>query len=678
MNLLKLRQKAHRLIVRIFPSQKSLWSFFPSWQTGTAQSKPKNYRNYAKEGYEQVVWVYRCCCEIAEAVSSVPWKLFLIRKDGKSEEIQNHEILEIMKHPNPIMSWKDFIEAWSIYLNVSGNCYIELIEMRRNGRPKGLFPLRPDRINIIPDAVNYIQSYKYTINGKIIKIPANEIIHYKYFNPTNDFYGLSPIQVGANIIDTENFAETWNRKSLENDAVPGGAFVVEDDLTDTQRANLKSEINNAMQGYNHARRPLLLEGGTKWVTMALTARDMDFINLRKMDRETLCGLFGVPPVVVGILDKSTYNNYQSALKSFWEETVISHLNKFRDKLNHELIPRWGDNIKIDYDLSNVPALQESRDNQSKRLTAYVNRGIITINEARQEMGLDEVAWGDTWYAPMNLLPVGSAKPEEEKPEKETEKAYKSFKTKISKRERVKEFLKRLDKWKEKLTPEIKKLFNGDLKDIQKELKRYYLGSKEAETLKNIDKKTKKRWDKAVSLIVKTIVKDSGESRLKSKGKFLHKDFEDWFKVANEWIDKYTAMQVTEINGTTHSFVETFIKDTMKDKIEEGATFREIADVFQGEWKDMSDRRALLIASTESQGAMNSGHFYSGIALEYEEKEWSNSGDIDRVRTWHQISQVRKYKKPFEVEGEQLMFPGDSNLGASGKNVIACRCTILEY
>jgi len=56
------------------------------------------------------------------------------------------------------------------------------------------------------------------------------------------------------------------------------------------------------------------------------------------------------------------------------------------------------------------------------------------------------------------------------------------------------------------------------------------------------------------------------------------------------------------------------------------------------------------------------------------KEWVTMGD-EKVRDAHvgADSQVRDVNEPFDVGGEQLMFPGDTSLGASAGNVINCRC-----
>lgn len=58
------------------------------------------------------------------------------------------------------------------------------------------------------------------------------------------------------------------------------------------------------------------------------------------------------------------------------------------------------------------------------------------------------------------------------------------------------------------------------------------------------------------------------------------------------------------------------------------------------------------------------------------KVWESVGD-DHVREAHLEADGQEVpiSEPFIVDGESLMFPGDTNLGASAGNVINCRCGV---
>lgn len=68
----------------------------------------------------------------------------------------------------------------------------------------------------------------------------------------------------------------------------------------------------------------------------------------------------------------------------------------------------------------------------------------------------------------------------------------------------------------------------------------------------------------------------------------------------------------------------------------------------------------------------------GMVLIQSIKTWIDQFD-KRVRPWHKAArfQERPIDQPFDVMGEQLMYPGDTSLGASDKNVFGCRCVSIH-
>jgi hypothetical protein len=57
------------------------------------------------------------------------------------------------------------------------------------------------------------------------------------------------------------------------------------------------------------------------------------------------------------------------------------------------------------------------------------------------------------------------------------------------------------------------------------------------------------------------------------------------------------------------------------------------------------------------------------------KRWDAIGD-DKMRDWHAYadSQIVLAQEPFRVNGELLMYPGDTSLGATTSNIVHCRCS----
>lgn len=147
---------------------------------------------------------------------------------------------------------------------------------------------------------------------------------------------------------------------------------------------------------------------------------------------------------------------------------------------------------------------------------------------------------------------------------------------------------------------------------------------------------------------------------------------------DEYLKVYGAKKIVKITETTRKWV----REELSSGHAQGLLYDQIAAAMVND--DINISRAMLIARTESTGAMNFARFMAASKSEFlKEKNWIDSGD-SRVRPdgnpdehfdhHHQDIGVVPLGKPFFVSGEELMFPGDTSHGASAGNICNCRCS----
>ena len=182
---------------------------------------------------------------------------------------------------------------------------------------------------------------------------------------------------------------------LQNGARPSGAIIFkpQDDagfavnLTESQRQQLLTDMNNRFAGSKNAGRPMLLEGDFDWKEMGLSPKDMDFANLKHMSATDIALCFGVPSQLVGVPDSQTYSNVAEARLALYEETIIPHLRKVASDLNEWLVPMFDERLTLEFDIDSIPALSERVKRTYENVTSAVREGIMTRNEARQQLKL---------------------------------------------------------------------------------------------------------------------------------------------------------------------------------------------------------------------------------------------------------------------------------------------------
>ncbi|MCF8009635.1 MAG: phage portal protein [Halanaerobiales bacterium] len=355
----------------------------------TAKWFNSNYRNNTEEGYKKSIYVYRVIRERAKALSSVPLVVKQKTDDGEDEELPNHPLKQLLDKPNEHYSEQTLKEFWQMSRLLSGNSYLHLSEMNPQGQPEELYYLRPDRITVKPSEQNFIESYIYKVNGRKHTLDNLEVLHFKLLDPTNDYYGMSPVEAGAQTIDTSNSIQKWNKIFFDNAARPDGAFVSDSRMDDAEYARAKKQVQDRYTGTQNAHKPLLLEGGVDWKEIGKTHKDLDFPKLKRWTVIDICVLFEVDPIFVGLPEASSYNNKREAKKSFWEDTILHDVNDLVTKLNNELASRYKDDIYIEADLSEIEALKENENDRVKRINSKVKSNYITLNEARVADGRQE-------------------------------------------------------------------------------------------------------------------------------------------------------------------------------------------------------------------------------------------------------------------------------------------------
>lgn len=412
---------------------------------GPIKPRGVRYEKLSREGYQKVMTIYACINEICSAAAasthwymvergrtseSMPkfyfsrqWKQKAASSINASQLLRDHEVesgeklakglgpnleakrrasldsldehplLALLDDPNEMEDGISHVFNNIAYYLVSGNSYTEIVS-RGNGEPLELWNHRPDRMS--PEASGQsnrargiVARYVYEANGQKVAFKPNEIIHRRMFNPLDDFLGLSPLQVAYAHINNINTAVDWNTHLLKNGMRPTGALVTEEYADEDVYERTRAEIESIYSGAEGAGRPLLLEGGMKWVPMSLTPMEVDWIDSLRLTRSELCALYNVPPEIIGaeIGHGKSYNSYLEARKALYEEAVIPHLDRVRSAYNRKLASRFGDRYALDYDRDLIDAIQEERDKMWNRVR---QANWISVNEKRDLTGYDPI------------------------------------------------------------------------------------------------------------------------------------------------------------------------------------------------------------------------------------------------------------------------------------------------
>jgi HK97 family phage portal protein len=672
---------------------------------GIAVWTPRNYETFAREGYGSSATVYACVNEIAKAIGGLQW-ILQQRRGGRMREVETHPLLDLLARPNPMQGGGRFFEALTGHLMIAGNSYIERVgpgtgDGRFARAPRELYALRPDRMTVVPGpSTMLIAHYEYRAGGEIIDIPAPLVLHEKLFHPINDWYGLSPLQVLARTVDTDNTAIDWNYSMLKKGARPSGALIVQKSLRDDQFKRLRVEIDEQYVGADRAGTPLLLEGGLDWKEMGLSPRDMDWLESRRASKQEIAMAYGVMAELVG-LKEATYENRHEARRAFYTETVLPLADFLRDDLNNWLVPLYGERLTLDYDRDSIEALREDRDKLWARLEKARH---LTINEKRVATGYDERPDGDVLLVPFSESPLGEAgqtgtdfaelpdtdgeAPDADGPTARNRPDRPSTKQTSDVRERewkarVRQFLP----IEQRYTTALQSYFNAQRDEVLQRLERSSGLSRRngLSGLSGPSNKTDKadRIDKKdVDELLFELDEQTGKLREVSRPYFeeaLKRGGDAvWaevgasgsFEPSSPDIRTQIEYQLRQLRGIPER-IRRRVEQAISDGLSADESPIEISARIAGMYRDLTGARAQTIARTEVARAYNETRNVAMRQLNVEQTEWLTARD-ERVRVTHEIDgEQRRIGEPFS---NGLRFPNDP--AGPPAEVVNCRCVAI--
>lgn len=332
---------------------------------------------------------------LSSSVAKPEWRLYRKQKtDGRVRyttndqgsdmrtEVLRHAALTVLKRPNPFWSRFALFEASQQYVELTGES-TWVLDFGKATFPVGIWPVRPDSIEPVPDKRSYLKGWVYTAPDGHEQIPLEprEVIQVRLPNPLDPYRGMGPVQAILPDADSAKYAGEWNRNFFLNSATPGGIIQVPESLDDDDFARLRDRWRDAHRGVARSHRVGILEGGATWVPNGNSMKDMDFANLRNEMRDLIREAWGVHKIMLGNSDDVNRANAQTGEEVFANWSVVPRLDRWKIALNEQFLPLYyasPDQVDVEFDY--IYPLPANREQDNAELTAK-SAAALTLRQA---------------------------------------------------------------------------------------------------------------------------------------------------------------------------------------------------------------------------------------------------------------------------------------------------------
>lgn len=349
--------------------------------------------------------------------------------DRKNKAQQARMRVRLSEAKDELLAWlescnhdDDFVETlikvWTDY-ETTGNGYLEigygsLGEIGYIGHiPATTMRIRRERdgfVQMVADKVVFFRNFGHhdvpnPINGE----DANEVIHFKKYSPTGNFYGIPDIVAARNAVAGNEFAAKFNLDYFENKAVPRYVIVIKGAaLSQTSERNILEFFQTNLKGQNHRTLYVPLpadEEGRKsefkMEPVEAGAQDASFNNYKKGNLNEILMAHRVPISKVGLAEGVSLAVARDADKTFKEQVCRPEQRILERKLN-KIIREITDVFELK--LNELTLTDE--DTLSKMDERYLRWGVIVPNEVRARWGWTGIDGGDE---PVGMMQQAEAK-----------------------------------------------------------------------------------------------------------------------------------------------------------------------------------------------------------------------------------------------------------------------------
>ena len=383
-----------------------------NYDVGQASYPDANFESFATEGYAKSEIVHACIRELAVSAASPRYYVQAPATGGGAVEITTGFLHDLISKPNPYSDWYSFIETLVTYLMVAGNTYT-IKERTRGGKVGALYHLRPDRVRIVGGDYG-AEGFIYTVGGREYSIPKEDICHLALPNPGGDLYGLSPLQVLSRNVNLDLNMTDFAKVYFQNAGVPSGLLKIKRRLQTQEEASvIRARWRSQFGGRNNFHRVAILDEDADYVPMAHSPKDMALPELHDLTESRICAVFGVPAILVGAnvgLQRSTYSNYREARIAFHSETLEPMVSRILRHFNRNMIDEYPGNETLTVDWAEMRSSLDDREAMTSRVTGLFAGGILTLNEAREQLGLQAVSDGAIRRIPAAIFEVAEGTP----------------------------------------------------------------------------------------------------------------------------------------------------------------------------------------------------------------------------------------------------------------------------
>jgi HK97 family phage portal protein len=303
--------------------------------------------------------------------------------NGIKGKATTHYLYRIIgKRPNSWMTASEFWGMAIVHISLRGNFYA--FKYGIPGQPiKMLVPIAPDAVQNVVQNPDYSITYHInTGSGEVKKFSQSQIMHIRGLT-TKGVVGLNPIECAREAVGLGLASETFLSKWFGKGMHPGAILKHPLTLSAQAHSNIKKNFKEKYAGLGNSHDFMVIDEGMGIEFPPIKLVDAQFIELERFNEAQICGMFGIPLILVQAgSTPATYASSVQFKQSFVDFTIAPIAVNIESAIDRDCLSESEQDRY--YSKFNMGALL--RGNMAERFAAYaiaIDKEFMNPNQARQ-------------------------------------------------------------------------------------------------------------------------------------------------------------------------------------------------------------------------------------------------------------------------------------------------------
>ena len=340
--------------------------------------------------------VYRCVEVITNGVASLPVKLYRTDERGFKYEMNNNLSFILSKKPTGKINAFTFYKLIVKDILLQGNAYALIL--REKGEVVGLQYVQAGLVS----PIDRIDRIEYQVTGIKGFVRQEDILHFMNYTD-NGVFGISVLTHARRTLGIADYGENASENFYKSGGCTTGFLKFDGPSSGKQREEILSAWNQATGGVRNQPNGIpVLPANVNYTQLSVNPADAQLLESREFSVVEICRFFGVSPTKCFDLTHASYNNSEMAELAFLNDTLRPLLTKIEMEMETKLF-KPEDKYDIKFDVSEL--LRTDKKSQAEYFTKLFNLGVLSPNDIRKELDMEEIEGGDIHCAQVNLTSI---------------------------------------------------------------------------------------------------------------------------------------------------------------------------------------------------------------------------------------------------------------------------------